>query len=87
LIAAIVRKPAKVAQKPLGSSKRAPVALKTSAPIVVAKPPEVSVQARLQALAADFERRQNEVLMQALLQATLRIAEQEDDDEMVLLLS
>jgi enoyl-CoA hydratase/carnithine racemase len=80
------KQPATVAKTRAKASKRAPEALKVAAE-VLRPAPGTTLLERLNALQAQFQAAENEILLRSLAIVAQRLAELEDDDEMVLLLT
>lgn len=91
LILAIAAKPEKqpapVANRRAKAAKRPVEATKPQEAVQVASAPDRSIQARLEALRRQFQMAESEVLLRAAAIVAERLAEMEDDDEMVLLLA
>ncbi len=91
LILAIAGKPepapARAEKTRAKAAKRAAEAPTQQEAIQIAKPRERTLEAVLEALRAQFTLAENEVLLRSLAIATARMAEMEEDDEMVLLLA
>ena len=87
LILAAAMKPEAPAKTPAKAAKRAQKRATAPAAVQVAKAPERAPQARLEAFRQQFQMADSEVLLRSLQVAMARLAEMEEDDEMVLLLA
>ena len=81
------KSPVEAAKRPAKSVKRAQEATKAPAAVELPAAPMRTPQARLEAFQRQFQMAENEVLLRSLQVAMARLAEMEDDDEMVLLLA
>lgn len=79
--------PARLEKTRAKARKRAPEAPKVVEATPVTKPRERTLEAVLEAMRAQFTLAEDEVLLRSLAIAAARLAEQEEDDEMVLLLA
>ena len=79
--------PVEAAKRPVRTLKRAQEATKSPAVVEIPSAPMRTPQARLEAFQRQFQMAENEVLLRSLQVAMARLAEMEDDDEMVLLLA
>ena len=87
LIFAAATKPQPEAKKPAKAPKRAQERTQPAAKVVEPAGLETAPQARLEAFRQQFAMADDEVLLRSLAIAAARLAEMEEDDEMVLLLA
>lgn len=87
LILAAAMKPEMPAKTPANAARKPQKRPQAPAVVQVAKAPERAPQARLEAFRQQFQMADSEVLLRSLQVAMARLAEMEDDDEMVLLIA